>query len=55
MSEKYLALKFKKTLKAMGIKRLILKNKIRIREHWTKEKGEEAKLEIRKIIYRSQY
>ena len=39
----------------MGIKRLTVKAKIRSGEHWTKEMGQEAELNVRKILYGSQY
>ena len=39
----------------MGVKRLIVKARIRSGEHWTKEMREEAELNMRKILYGSQY
>ena len=50
-----LAKRYKEMLIDMGIKRLTVKAKIRSGEHWTKEMGKEAELNIRKMLYGSQY
>ena len=50
-----LAKRYKEMLIDMGIKRLTVKAKIRSGEHWTKEMGQEAELNVRKILYGSQY
>ena len=55
MSGMRLAKRYKELLIDMGVKRLTVKAKIRAGEHWTKEMGKEAELNIRKIIYGSQY
>ena len=39
----------------MGIKRLTVKAKIRPGEHWTKEMGQVAELNMRKKLYGIQY
>lgn len=39
----------------MGVKCPTVKAKIRPGEHWTKEMGKEAELNMRKMIYGSQY
>lgn len=55
MSGMRLAKRYKEMLIDMGIKRLTVKAKIRSGEHWTKEMGQEAELNVRKILYGSQY
>ena len=50
-----LAKRYKEMLIDMGIKRLTVKAKIRSGEHWTKEMGKEAELNMRKRLYGSQY
>ena len=50
-----LAKRYKETLIDMSVKRLTVKAKIRSDEHWTKEMGQEAELNMRKILYGSQY
>lgn len=50
-----LAKRYKEMLIDMGIKRLTVKAKIRFGEHWTKEMGKDAELNMRKMIYGSQY
>lgn len=50
-----LAKRYKEMLIDMGIKRLTVKAKIRSGEHWTKEMGKEAELNMRKMLYGSQY
>lgn len=55
MSGMRLAKRFKETLIDMGVKRLTVKAKIRSGEHWTKEMGQVAELNMRKILYGSQY
>lgn len=50
-----LAKRYKEMLIDMGIKRLTVKAKIRSGEHWTKEVGKEAELNMRKMLYGSQY
>ena len=55
MSGIRLAKRFKETLIDMGIKRLIVKAKIRSGEYWTKEMGHDAELKMRKMLYGSQY
>lgn len=55
MSGMRLAKRYKEMLIDMGVKRLTVKAKIRSGEHWTKEMGQEAELNMRKILYVSQY
>ena len=55
MSGMRLAKRYKEMLMDMGVKRLTVKAKIRAGEHWTKEMGKEAELNIRKMLYGSQY
>ena len=55
MSGMRLAKRYKEMLIDMGVKRLTVKAKIRPGEHWTKEMGKEAELNMRKMIYGSQY
>ena len=55
MSGMRLAKRYKEMLIDMGIKRLTVKARIRSGEHWTKEMGKEAELNMRKMIYGSQY
>lgn len=55
MSGMRLAKRYKEMLIDMGIKRLTVKAKIRSGEHWTKTMGEEAELNMRKMLYGSQY
>lgn len=55
MSGIRLARRYKETLMDMGVKRLTVKAKIRAGEHWTKEMGKDAELNMRKMIYGSQY
>lgn len=55
MSGMRLAKRYKEMLMDMGVKRLTVKAKIRAGEHWTKEMGQEAELNMRKILYGSQY
>lgn len=55
MSGIRLTRRYKETLMDMGVKRLTVKAKIRAGEHWTKEMGQEAELNMRKILYGSQY
>ena len=55
MSGMRLAKRYKEMLIDMGVKRLTVKAKIRSGEHWTKEMGQEAELNMRKILYGSQY
>ena len=50
-----LARRYKKTLMDMGVKRLTVKAKIRSGEHWTKEMGQVAELNMRKKLYGIQY
>ena len=50
-----LAKRYKEMLIDMGIKRLTVKAKIRFGEHWTKEMGKDTELNMRKMIYGSQY
>lgn len=50
-----LAKRYKEMLIDMGVKRLTVKAKIRSGEHWTKEMGKEAELNMRKMLYGSQY
>ena len=54
MSGMRLAKRYKEMLIDMGVKRLTVKAKIRPGEHWTKEMGKEAELNIRKMLYGSQ-
>ena len=53
MSGIRLAKRFKETLMDMGVKCLTVKAKIRSGEHWTKEMGKEAELNICKMLYGS--
>lgn len=55
MSGMRLAKRCKEMLLEMGVKRLHMKARIRYGEHWTTEMGKEAQLEIRKMLYGSQY
>lgn len=55
MSGMRLAKRYKEMLIDMGIKRLTVKARIRSGEHWTKEMGKDAELNIRKMLYGSQY
>ena len=55
MSGMRLAKRYKEMLTDMGVKRLIVKARIRTGEHWTKEMREEAELKMRKMFYGSQY
>lgn len=55
MAGMHLAKRYKETLEMLGLKRLTVKAKIRKGDHWTKEKSEAANLEMRKMIYGSQY
>ena len=55
MSGMRLARRYKKTLMDMGVKRLTVKAKIRSGEHWTKEMGQVAELNMRKKLYGIQY
>lgn len=55
MSGMRLVKRYKEMLIDMGIKHLTVKVKIRSGEHWTKEMGQEAELNMRKILYGSQY
>ena len=53
MSGMRLAKRYKEMLIDMGVKRLIVKARIRSGEHWTKEMREEAELNICKMLYGS--
>lgn len=55
MAGMHLANRFKQSLIDMGVKRLTVKARIRKGEYWTKEKSKEAELDIKKMIYGSQY
>ena len=55
MSGMRLAKRYKEMLIDMGIKRLTVKARIRSGEYWTKEMGKEAELNMRKMLYGSQY
>lgn len=55
MSGMRLAKRYKEMLIDMSVKRLTVKAKIRSSEHWTKEMGKDAELNMRKMIYGSQY
>ena len=55
MSGMRLAKRFKETFIDMGVKRLTVKAKIRSGEHWTKEMGQVAELNMRKKLYGIQY
>lgn len=50
-----MARRYKEALMDMGVKRLTVKAKIRSGEHWTKEMGKDAELNMRKRLYGSQY
>lgn len=50
-----LAKRFKEVMTDMGVKRLTVKYKIRYNEHWTKAMEDEAILNMRKCMYKSQY
>lgn len=55
MSGMTLAKRFKVTLTEMGVKRLIVKSRIRRGEVWTKELADEAELNMKKRLFGSQY
>ena len=55
MSGMRLAKRFKETFIDMGVKRLTVKAKIRSGEHWTKEMGQVAELNMHKKLYGIQY
>lgn len=55
MAGNVLAKSFKEEMVEMGVKRLIVKSRIRSGEHWTKEMADKAELDMRKQIYGSQY
>ena len=55
MSGMRLAKRYKEMLIDMGVKRLTVKAKIRPGEHWTKEMGQVAELNMRKKLYGIQY
>lgn len=55
MAGTHLAKRIKETLVKMGIKRLTVKYKIRTGDYWTKEKSNQADLEMRKKLFGSQY
>lgn len=50
-----LAKRFKEAMAEMGVKRLIVKYRIRKGDHWTDAKKEAAEIEMRKSIYGSQW
>lgn len=55
MAGKLLAKRFKEVIQDMGIKRLIVRFRIRQGEYWTKEMADTAELDMRKSIYGSQF
>ena len=55
MAGKVLARRFKEVLLDMGVKRLTVKSKIRKGDIWTEEKSKDAALNMRKMLYGSQY
>lgn len=55
MAGKFLAKRFKETMSDLGVKRLTVKSKIRIGDIWTKDKAKDAELNMRKVLYGSQY
>ena len=55
MAGMVLAKSFKRTLTDMGIKRLVVKARIRAGEIWTKEMAETAKIKMKQTIYKSQW
>ena len=55
MAGKVLARRFKEIMLDMGVKRLTVKARIRSGDIWTEEKSKSAALEMRKMIYGSQY
>lgn len=55
MAGKILAKRFKTILTDMGVKRLVLKYRIRQGEYWTKEMKDRAELDMRRMLYGSQY
>lgn len=50
-----LSKRFKESLAEMGVKRLVVKSRTRVGEFWTKEKEEKAELNMRKMLFGSQY
>ncbi len=55
MSGKSLARRYKEVLTETGIKRLFVKWRMRSGERWTKEMSEKAQLDMKRMMYGSQY
>lgn len=55
MAGQFLAKRFKETLTSLGVKRLVVKSKVRKGDIWTEQKAQDAALQMKKTIYGSQY
>lgn len=55
MAGEVLAKRFKTVLTDMGVKRLIVKYRVRPGEYWTPEMRRNAELDMRRTLYGSQY
>lgn len=55
MSGDALAVRFKTIMSEMGVKRLIVKYRIRSGENWTEGMRKQAEQNMRKTLFRSQY
>ena len=55
MAGMVLAKSFKRTLSDMGVKRLVVKARIRAGEMWTKQMAEAAKTKMKQTIFKSQW
>lgn len=55
MAGKILAARFKAILVEMGVRRLVVKYRVRSGECWTDDMKKDAEINMRKSIFRSQY
>lgn len=55
MAGKVLARRFKEIMLDMGVKRLTVKSRIRSGDVWTKDKSKDAEINMRRMLYGSQY
>lgn len=55
IADRVLASRFKEMLTTLGVKRLTVLSRTRKGETWTKENADTAELEMRKMLFGSQY
>lgn len=55
MAGEFLASRFKKKMADLGVKRLVVKFRVRAGEFWTREMRDKAELDIKKMLFGSQF